>query len=220
MPLFLDHPELLLPFREGRRDVLERVYRTYRRSVERNLRASARAHGAADLAQVSAVADLSQEVFVRAFSEAARNGYDGQRAFGPYLGSILRNCLIDALRARGREVLREPSELCLELELEDVDERHDDVGQDPKIASLLSNYIAGLTPALASVYWQRFVLGQSQEQASMALGLSRGGVRNAEKKLCGGLRRVLVSAGIFLPAEHGSSALAASRRQDTRGTAW
>jgi len=194
--------------------VLERVYRTYRRPVERNLRASARAHGATELAQPSAVADLSQEVFVRAFSDTARIGYDGRRAFGPYLGSILRNCLIDALRARGREVLREPSELCLELELEDVCQGHDEVGQDPKIASLLSNYIAGLTPALASIYWQRFVLGQSQEQTSMALGLSRGGVRNAEKKLCGGFRRVLVGAGIFLPTEHGSSGPAASYREE------
>jgi RNA polymerase sigma factor (sigma-70 family) len=200
MPLFLDHPELLQPFREGRREVLERVYRTYRRSVERNLRASARAHGA-------------QEVFLRAFSEAARTGYDGRRAFAPYLGSILRNCLIDALRARGREVLREPGEPCLEPELEGVFERHDEVAHDPKLASLLTNYVAGLPPALASIYWQRFVLGQSQVQTSLALGLSRGGVRNAEKKLCGGLRLVLVGAGIFLPAVRASRALAVSRRE-------
>ena len=201
--------------------MLEHVYRTYQRSVERNLRASARAHGAVELAQASAVADLSQEVFVRAFSEAARTGYDGQRPFGPYLGSIMRNCLMDALRARGREVLREPSELRLELELEleAAYEQREDVGQDPKVASLLSNYIASLAPALASIYWQRFVLGQSQEQTSVALGLSRGGVRNAEKKLRGGLRRLLVGAGVFLPDARASNAPIASRREETSRTA-
>jgi len=84
------------------------------------------------------------------------------------------------------------------------------------MASLLANYLAGLSPALANIYRQRFVLGQSQEKTSLALGLSRSGVRNAEKKLCGGLRRVLVGAGIFLPGARASSAQRRSSREEKR----
>jgi RNA polymerase sigma factor (sigma-70 family) len=217
MSLFLDHPELLPAFREGRREALDRVYRTYRRSVERNLRALAHVHGAVELAQASAIADLSQEVFVRAFSETARRGYDGLRAFGPYLASVLRNCFIDALRARGREVLREPAEL--RVELEGMVQASDDVGLDPQMGLLLSKYIAGLPPALAGVYQQRFVLGRSQEQASVALGLSRRVLRTGEKRLCGGLRRALVEAGISIHELSTSNAQAAARNGKNAGAA-
>src|SRR5689334_18639017 len=113
MPLFEDAPGLLVAFREGNPEALSTVYRHYVRAVDGYLRALARRAGTPDLCQASAVADLLQEVFIRAFSPSARLGYDGLRDFGPYLNTIARNCFIDTLRKRKVEVplgIEEPME--------------------------------------------------------------------------------------------------------------
>src|SRR4051812_28203726 len=108
--LFDQHPDLLLAFREGRRQALELVYRAYVRSVERYLRALGRLGTRAETMPAATVADLVQEVFIRAFSVEARRAYDGLRDYGTYLATIARNCFIDLLRARSREVLLAPAD--------------------------------------------------------------------------------------------------------------
>jgi hypothetical protein len=106
--VFQSDPCLLGSFRVGQREALERVYRSHIRFVERYLRAMARARGLIELSQSSVVADLIQDVFVRAFATRARLSYDGVRDYGGYLGAIARNCFIDLLRTRGREVPTAP----------------------------------------------------------------------------------------------------------------
>src|SRR5262249_23702506 len=152
---FRDHPELLVLFREGEKEVLERVYRAYVRPVERYLRALSRTN-AAELGQPSAIADLLQEVFVKAFSADARRSYDGLRQYGPYLATIARNCFIDALRARGREVLKAPEQLPADLEAAP----EPTPAWDPEVLAVLNGYLAELPPALKGVYEQRFVFGR------------------------------------------------------------
>lgn len=190
-----DEPGLLEGFREGREDALGRVYRTCVRAIDRYVRAQARAVGYLDLAQPSAVADIIQETFIRAFSPAARAAYDGRRDFGPFLITIARNCFIDALRTRGREVLKEPDDLSLVI---DETPAEADACFDPRITAVLTGYLRGLPTRLASVYEQRFVLGRSQAEASAALGLSRRTLRTAEHHLRRGLRHALRRAGISL----------------------
>ena len=46
--------------------------------------------------------DLVQEVFLRAFDERARLGYDGLRPYRPYLLRIAKNLRIDTARRDGR----------------------------------------------------------------------------------------------------------------------
>lgn len=194
MSFFEENPELLGPFREGRRDVLERLYRLQIRGVERYVHSLSRAAGTRELVQPGALADLLQDVFIRAFSPSARAGYDGVRRYTPYLAAIARNCFVDALRARGREVLKSPDDLRLDL---------DEVGSepdppcDPQVRALLSTYIDELPPPLAGVYEQRFVLGRSQDEASEALGLSRRQLRTGEEHLRSGLRRAIQRAGLL-----------------------
>ena len=195
VPLFREEPELLRGFREGRPDVLERVYRTYVRAVDRYIRSQARAIGHPELAQASAVADIVQEVFMRAFSVGARAAYDGLREFGPYLSAIARNCVIDALRGRGREILKKPDELSLILADAPTE---DEELVDPKVAAVLTRYVRELPRELAGVYEQRFVLGRSQVAASEGLGLSRRALRTAEARLRRGLRQALQRDGISL----------------------
>jgi RNA polymerase sigma factor (sigma-70 family) len=195
MPIFRNQPTLLNSFRRGERVALESVYRAYVRSVERYLRVLAGRSGAGELRQSSAIADLLQEVFVRAFSVAGRKGYDGNRPYTPYLTTIARNCFIDAQRTRGREVPTSPDDLSLA-----VDDRAElDPGWcDPKTAAVVTAFVRNLGPKLKGVYEQRFVLGHSQEVASSELGQSRRSIRTAENRLRVGLRKALVRAGISL----------------------
>ena len=192
MPLFHDVPGLLVAFREGKPEALSTVYRHYVRSVDGYLRALARRAGTPDLCQASAVADLLQEVFIRAFSPSARLAYDGLRDFGPYLNTIARNCFIDALRKRRIEV---------PLGMEDL--HADDAAggslddYDPKVVAVLESYLRELPDPTKSVYELRFVHGRSQEAACEALGLSRRSLRTAEDRLRKGLRKALSMAGVL-----------------------
>jgi RNA polymerase sigma factor (sigma-70 family) len=192
MTFFRNQPELLASFRQGRRDVLARVYRAYARPVERYLGAMAR-HGAAqDLAQPSAIADLLQEVFIKAFSADARRAYDELHEYGPYLSVVARNCFIDALRARGREVLKPPEQMPVDLEAV----FQPSATRDPEVLVVLYQYLSQLPSALKCVYEQRFVLGRSQDDTCSALGVSRRRVRTLEERLRSGLRKALVKSGI------------------------
>jgi RNA polymerase sigma-70 factor (ECF subfamily) len=195
MEAFRCRPELLVAFREGRPEALEQVYRAYVRSVEPYLRNLARVGGRAEMAQASAVADLLQEVFIRAFSPSARRAYDGLRDYGPYLMTIARNCFVDAARVRDRDLSRSLPELPRGSEGEVAEPR---TFIEPKISAVLTAYVAGLPDVLKAVCEQRFVLGQSQEEVSAALGLSRRGLRTAEAQLRRGLRQALVRARISL----------------------
>ncbi len=195
MPFLRDDPELLTAFRQGRRDALERVYRHYIAGIERYARALARAAGSSELAQPGAVADLVQDVFMRAFSDRARRDYDGQREFGGYLTVVARNCFIDIQRSRGREVLIAEEDLP-DLADSSVDEDKD--WSDPKIIAILARYVEQLPPDLRALYDGRYVRGQSQEEVSASLGLSRQAVRTGEKRLRTGLKKALARAGISL----------------------
>jgi RNA polymerase sigma factor (sigma-70 family) len=194
MPLLRNDATLLAAFRAGRREALGRVYRAYVQSVERYVRALARASGNSALGQASAVADLLQEIFVRAFSPGARDGYDGLRDFGPYLNRIAHNCFVDVARATGREILKQPEEMALVLD--DADPEQDNC--DPRTLSVLTAYLGVLPAPLRGIYEQRFVLGHSQDEAAAASGLSRRAIRTGEQRLRRGLRKALVRAGISL----------------------
>jgi len=195
MSIFGDRPALLLSFRQGDRAALEAVYRGCVRSVERYLRALARRSGAHDFDQPSAIADLLQEVFIRAFSAAGRKGYDGVRDYMPYLMTIARNCFVDYQRARGREVPTDAEQLSMAVD----DRASVDSGWcEPKAAAVIAAFIRDLAPHLKGVYEQRFVLGRSQAVASSELGLSRRALRTGENQLRMGLRKALARAGISL----------------------
>jgi RNA polymerase sigma factor (sigma-70 family) len=188
MPLLLADPELLRRFRDGQREGLEHVYRFYVVGIDRYIRGLAQVTGHPELAQPCAVADLLQEVFVRAFSRTARQNYDGVRAYGPYLKTIARNCVLDRQREQRREVLKNPHELAAMLE-DCV--RAPDHAADPTQLATLARYTADLPAALRSVYEQRFVLGRSQREVSTSLGMTRRSVRTAESHLRRTLRRAL-----------------------------
>jgi RNA polymerase sigma factor (sigma-70 family) len=195
MTLFGHDPALLSAFREGRRDALAQTYRSYVRLVERYLHRMARASGAVELAQPNAIADLLQDVFIRAFSPGARMAYDGLRPYGAYLTVVARNCFIDTLRTHEREVPSDPHELLRDLE---ISTEPVDIPADPRLSVVVEVYLKALPPKLREICELRFALGQSQQGVSDTLGMSRRSLRTAEARLRKGLRRALARSGISL----------------------
>jgi len=194
MPLVRNSPQLLLDFRLGKPAALETVYRHYVRGVDVFLRALARSAGSAELAQPSAIADLLQEVFIRAFSPNARKAYDGLRDFGPYLNTIARNCFIDALRRGKKERMLGLSDSAAALEEVPINTQEQ---YEPVVIAVLESYLSDLPAPLRGVYEQRFELGVSQEAACDRLGISRRSLRTAEEHLRAGLRKALLLAGVW-----------------------
>lgn len=189
---FEGNPELLVPFREGRRDVLDKVYRAHVRSVERCLCALARRHRAEELVRRGALADLVQETFIRAFSAGARASYDGVRSFGSYLKAIARNCFLNARGTIERELLDATGDLYSREQ--EADSRS---YIEPAVRAVLIHYLSALPEPLSGVYAQRFVLGHSQEEACRELGLTRCQLRTEERRLCAGLRKALQRQGVL-----------------------
>ena len=193
MPFLRNDPVLLSAFRDGKRSALETIYREYVRAVDVYLRALARHAGVSELAQASAVQDLLQETFIRAFSAPARRGYDGTRDFSPYLKTIARNCFVDALRKRKSEAHLVASDLA-EI-VEGLPLGHGDYA--PEVLATLEDYLSQLPPELRGVYEERFERGLSQHRACEHLGLSRRSLRTQEAHLRRGLRKALLLAGLL-----------------------
>jgi RNA polymerase sigma-70 factor (ECF subfamily) len=195
MPIFAENPKLLRPFRAGERGALEEVYWAYVDKVERSVRFGAGGGaGGRGTPPAADLADVVQEVFVKAFAPNARQAYDGERPYGPYLLAIARNLLIDWARVRQREV---PTEL-------DTLERAESVQPpphaDPWTLDAVESCLSQLPPDLLAVHQKRFVEGLSQRHAAEALGIGRQVVRTLEDRLRDMLRRRLAQGDRPHPA--------------------
>jgi RNA polymerase sigma-70 factor (ECF subfamily) len=183
---------LLEGFRRGERAALEQVYWAYVARVDRLVRRLLHLHGGTQLIATANVEDLVQDSFTRAFSPTARLAYDGIRDYGPYLLTIVRNTVADALRLQQREVLAAVSEIEAWLALEEASPADDPSGWiDPVTLARVREYLSRLPLDLQSVHHRRYVLDEAQEVAADALGLSRQRIRTLEKKLRLGLAREL-----------------------------
>jgi RNA polymerase sigma factor (sigma-70 family) len=175
-------------YRNGEMAVLARLYTLYSGVVRQQVRSMAWAHGRDDLTDRGELADLVQETFLRAFSSVARSRYDGRRPFRPYVAAIARNCFVDRVRERAREVLRDPDGL---RELVEHDLDTEDGAEPADHRTFAASYLETLPPLLKGVYHQRFVLDRGQTEAAGALGITRAVLRFAEKKIVDGLKRAI-----------------------------
>jgi RNA polymerase sigma factor (sigma-70 family) len=197
MCLFLEHPPLLSAFREGEETALTTIYRRYAAPVGTYLSNLARATGAFELAQPSAIADLLQEVFARAFPERARRAYDERRPFGPYLNTIARNCFVDLIRKRRLDLACEPHDP------NNFDRAPSDWVEQEFERNLLAAVeacVSELSAPLREVYEQRFEIGLTQKATCHALGITRRALRTAEAHLKRGVYDALSAAGVVEPA--------------------
>src|SRR5689334_12414067 len=101
---FSESSDFLQRFKAGERPFLEKVYYAYVDEVEAQVRRFLASYGRPGAARPDA-GDLVQEVFLRAFGEKARRAFDGQRGdYGPFLGALTRNLMIDWARRSGKEL--------------------------------------------------------------------------------------------------------------------
>jgi RNA polymerase sigma factor (sigma-70 family) len=197
MSVFRERPDLLARFRAGDRDALETVYRAYvgkvSEIVANGFRIAATGGAVLGLGRRPAdLADAVQEIFLKALSHNARQSFDGVRDFGPYLGRIARNVMIDRARRLGRELLMP------EVDLDAVRPAESDpcaeiVAQweDPNAIEVARRFIEDLPPELARIHRTRYVEGLSQRDAAAHLGMTRQVLRHLEGKLRDGLRERL-----------------------------
>jgi DNA-directed RNA polymerase specialized sigma24 family protein len=105
VPAFEQDRALLDRFRGGDSEVLAQIYYAlvddvFKLAALGFTTANGALRGERDSDEQRAIV---QEVFVRAFSERARIGYDGLRPYRPYPLAIARNTMIDRARSRSNE---------------------------------------------------------------------------------------------------------------------
>ena len=173
-------------FKAGERSALETVYWAYVGEVEAFVARARRARSCTVSSELAAaeLADVVQEIFLRAFGEKARRAVDGRRDYGPYLGALARNLTLDWTRRRRPEVHLAPEELAA-VAGADTD------WTDAATEHAVDEYIAGLSPALRDVHERRYVRCQTQEKVCADLGITRQQLRTREKHLRDGLQRKL-----------------------------
>ena len=196
MPIFRGKPDLLRGFRAGDRPALETVYRAYVDRVTGIVRFGFRlpAGTMAPGLRVNAgeVADVVQEIFLKAFAARARESFDGIRDYGPYLYTIARNVLADWARRSGRELPTANLELRAD-QGEGWVPGDEELGPwaDDETVALVRRYVEGLEPELKRVHQARFGEGLSQRDAADRLGVGRQTLRTLEGRLREGLKREL-----------------------------
>ena len=208
MPFHADRP-LLDAFRKGETWALEQVYRHHFQAVATVVRwgfvsgSGSRINGVRSLHDQH---DLIHDVFVRAFSDSARLGYDGLRPYGPYLLRIARNLLVDRARRSGREVTEPPpsgdegappihGELVAQPEAMGVERREEDLDWR-RLMECTRTYLSGEEPELVLVVRYRFEEGLPQRDVAQRMGISRNRVRALERQAIKRLRKRLKSLGL------------------------
>jgi RNA polymerase sigma factor (sigma-70 family) len=196
--MVLREPELIDRFRAGDPGALETVYSHCVDYVTRTaagvLRACATgsARGSGEMA--AALADVVQEVFVKAFAPDARRRFDESRPYEPYLGQIARNVAVDHWRQMRRYVPSDLDQLIEKLSVEEAEANLRNDWSDPDTIAVVERYLASLDGATRRIHEALYVQGLSQREAAAALGLGRQTIRSTEAKLRRELRRELSRA--------------------------
>lgn len=206
----------LAAFRRGDRRTLEAVYRHYCPAVADFLRRGfdfqtggrdCRFTGVRDPYEVD---ELLQDVFLRAFRDAARMGYGGVSPYGAYLRVIARNAVVDRFRTGLREAFRRV------VFIEDLGPAPEGGGQglgfDDRLSSLVAaegahpgtrsgdpdpeetaeraqvvrlcqGFVDELPEGLRPLFIARFVDGLPQDEVARRLARTRWGVRADERRL-------------------------------------
>lgn len=180
-------------FQSGDRAALQTVYLAYVEEVDGAVQAFLRSqHFGTAATRWTELEDLIQDVFARAFSVRARASFDVTRPYGPFLGTLTRNLLIDWARRRGRE----PPVQQIETIPDAVGPSDSTSDGNAEIMAVVEKYLSGLPGDLRGVHEARYVLALSQEDACKRLGLSRQQLRTREKRLKVGLQREIKRAAL------------------------
>jgi len=217
----MSRPELhrdaqwLAAYRRGDADALDRIVRTYgpelreiltKGLVTRQDERRARYRPADE----DEMAEITNEVFLRAISERTRQNYEGVAPFFPYLARICRNVVVDRFHRaqRERRMFESDQVMTASGEWSRADRTAASasgpvaLGRSPErsatrraMAAALAEFLADLTDeerALLRVYYDD---DASQRQAAEQLGMNRNRVRAVISKLRTRMLRHLEAEG-------------------------
>ena len=216
MSLLVDDRQLLKRFRDGDGQALEQVFNHYAAYVAGLLRKGFSFSAGGNTARFAGyvgifdLEDALQEVFRRAFSEAARSNYDGLRPYRAYLTAITKNTVINDYLARRRALER--------FSVDDSETYPDDAGwsaaDDPlapgdgpasghperdaqtrELRGLIAQFKESLEPRECTVFELRFEEGLSHTEITARIGLSPSKIKTTEGRIRTGLMRFMRRRG-------------------------
>lgn len=192
-------------FRAGDRAVLAAVYRAHAPEVARlaargfSFRAGDETHRFSGYREPCEQQDVVQEVFVRAFGERGRLGFDGIHPFGAYLTGILKNVVIDdfrkrkaALTAFGQQASSEAIE-----EAAAPSESPEVEAQRRVIGEAVRGFVDHLPEREKRFVALRFHQGLPQEQVAEKMRVGRSTVRTLEERVRRKLHARLRAQGLL-----------------------
>ncbi len=195
-----ENRELLRRFRAGERPALQAVYQSYAPVLASFLRAGFSFQSGPKRCRFMGVQsqfdleDRLHDVFIRAFSENARLGYDGLTPFKTYLFTIARNLVIDDFRKKERALVDYRVE-SIDAEAEPSDAHEPFLGHlggsgDPRkdtenaeLLRLVGDFRGQLKGRERDVYQLRFVSELEHKQIAEQTGLSPSQIKTSEQKL-------------------------------------
>jgi RNA polymerase sigma factor (sigma-70 family) len=185
-------------FRGGEPSALAEIYWAHVGRVERLLSRGLSAARGGPPARVGTrggdLADLVQEVFLKAFSRKSRQSFNENLDFAPYVSTIARNVLVDWLRKSGKEIPLDGQALAATADGLAWAEENDGPWTDPRTLAIVRDYLRELSPQLRLVHEKRYVMSLSQREAAAELGITRQVLRTQEEQLRHGLERALQEA--------------------------
>lgn len=127
-----------------------------------------------------------QEIFARAFTDAARNSYDGIRPYKNYLMTIARNYVVDSFRKSTKEkvVFRDVPEHRL-ADIADISssDNPETAAVTKRLKEETAKFVAALNEAERALFDARFVQGRSVESCAVFLRISEYRVKRDERRI-------------------------------------
>jgi RNA polymerase sigma-70 factor, ECF subfamily len=234
MSLLVQDRALLERFRRGESSALTTVFRHYAPDLARLLRrgfgfeAGGRAVRFAGYDRVFDLEDSLQDIFRRAFSDHARQAYDGLRPYRTYLGAIARNAVIDDYLARKKLLQRYVHVEVDAAPEDDWSAAHDPFADEaPPIAhperdmeagelrALVASYKRDLADREQRVFAMRFDDGLSHTDIAARTGLSPSQIKTSEARIKRGLFRFLRRHGYLSTAETKTGVIRVKEGEET-----
>jgi RNA polymerase sigma factor (sigma-70 family) len=185
--------KLLKAFRLGDKAALEEVYREYSDALFTMLKkgfaieSSGSRYLFEGFQEPWHLETAVQEIFTRAFSEGARNAYDGLRSYKNYLFTIARNYTVDIFRKKKfnfvpiDEISNQSLEGLTVQETPCPSPEESAAGKELQV--LVEGFVASLSEDEQRLFEVRFTLGLSVEASAKRLGVTDYWVKRIEKKI-------------------------------------